>query len=59
MKVLIDEDDAGELDLYRVAFAAKGHETVRAMNGEDRQSLQKRPCRADTNPRPAVRAPAV
>lgn len=35
MKVLIAEDDAGELELYRIAFAARGHETVLAMNGAE------------------------
>lgn len=35
MKVLIAEDDAGELELYTIAFNAKGHETVLAPNGKE------------------------
>lgn len=41
MKVLIAEDDAGELELYRIAFAARGHETVLVMNGEECVSAYK------------------
>lgn len=35
MKLLVAEDDEGELELYRIAFQSKGHQVVLTRNGKE------------------------
>ena len=35
MKILIAEDDPGELELYQIAFQVKGHKVTLARNGKE------------------------